>query len=172
MITQFKIFEQSSEVDLFDLDSVLKYINYDVNMTDSYGQNVLFKIIIDIKSSGDEQLAIDIFDYLIENGIDVNCVDDGGETPLTMAYIYNRWLIFDFLLENGADMKKNTYDILMKASEIDTLNNIIKLLEFDIEWTPGFFENLKSAEQEVIKEKFPEKYKEYIKNKRIKQFNI
>jgi len=158
--------------DFLDLESVIDYLDGDINKTTPWGQNALQKCILAVKSPTDEQLCIDIIDYLVDNGIDINHVDNTEETPLTLAYKNSRWTILDYLIEKGADMNKNTYDILITASEIDTLDNIIKLLDMGIEWSLGFFENLKPAEQDIIKEKFPEKYKDYMKRQKTKEFNL
>ena len=68
---------------------------FDVNAKDTYGQSLLMRY-------GDANLSIAICRALIQNGADIDAVDDSGETVLHKAARRNNLGMCRLLLEFGA----------------------------------------------------------------------
>lgn len=65
----------------------------------------------------------------IQNGVDLNIKDEGGDLPLTLAAIYNQYEAVKLLIENGADVnKKAAYGrtALMLADSMPVIKLLIK----------------------------------------------
>ena len=74
----------------------------------------------------DEKIA----KYLIDNGLDINAVDDYGQTPLIYAAFYNKPKIIKYLIDKGAKINKyNWYKVtpFMHAA-MKTTPEIIELM--------------------------------------------
>lgn len=98
----------------------------DINVTNYYGENVLYiacyhdhsellkkllqyESFRDFDKMGGFILACakgftDIFDIFVEYGVDINFLDNGGETPLSVACFCNQLDIIDRLLRIGVDV--------------------------------------------------------------------
>jgi len=136
--------------------------------------------------------------YLIENGINIDNQDIYGSSPLMTTSVEGAYKIIDLLINNGCNVNlvddKNQTALHIVSKYYKSYNNetkykksILRLLESDIDWNiedetnkdfldylqpnsiyPDYNSNLINE----IKEKFPEKYKKYIREKEAKKFNI
>lgn len=81
-----------------------KVLSYDanVNYTDTNGQNLVFDLV--------KYDSFDILDILVEYGINLNCVDNSGKTPLM------------YLVEDGLKIEDRT----LKAYFVKRLQNFLK----------------------------------------------
>ena len=89
-----------------DLSKVKAEVNSgtDVNSTDFIGQTALMYAA--------EQGRIEVVEYLVENGADVNAKSSakGRGTALIYAASVNRVVVMEYLLKHGADINATTYN--------------------------------------------------------------
>ena len=116
------------------IDSLMKF-KHDINLKDKNGKNALFYALYD-KSDN-----FDVVDYLIKQGIDVNCEGkvDGKNgiiihTPLSYAAANNLKKSFKTLLKNGANVNYKTYPnedtilhISVKNGNLDIVKELINV---------------------------------------------
>ena len=122
---------------------------------------------------------------------EINSVNDNGDTPLIMAIANNNFAAIDVLLEyDELDLnqvggynqnaliliaRKIYNDIMFEKRGIELL---FKLLKKDIYWWQKdndgnfFLDYLDKKTLKKIEELYPEKYKEYLKLEKAKEFNL
>jgi len=122
----------------------------------------------------------------IENGGDLNKIDDHHEPFIINAAENHNIPLLEFLIENGADINAvNSYGntILHRLDYYYNNNKIIDIaIQAGINWFiknhigKTFLEILESSslklEYKYIIETYPEKYQEYLKWKKTKEFNL
>jgi ankyrin repeat protein len=65
----------------------------------------------------------------IQDGVDLNKKDEGGDLPLTLAAIYNQYEAVKLLLENGADVNRKAgygRTALMQADSVKVIEFLLK----------------------------------------------
>lgn len=163
-----KSFEKHKE---FDIDSVgsrvsfitkkelLEYIKSggDLDVRDSESNTPLIRAVRNNKS--------EIVDILIKGGADLNMHNIKGETPLIVATRFsstNINIIFN-LIEAGAQWNIRR----RKDKDIDNLVDIgfTNIITSRFYKDNDFFDMLSPKKQEIIKEKYPEKYAKYLAKK-------
>jgi len=172
MITKFKLFENNFNCN-FNYDGIEDIENY-INM--SCDVNAIL--------SGDDTLAHEILyhnldapEYFPDKAHNIEDVDS---LKLLFEYGFN-------LIDH-----KNKFDesILILASRTDDFDNIVVELGKDEYWILNtiieagadwfikdadgkiFLDNLNEEEKEYIKNRYPEKWKDYLKKKTVKKFKI
>ena len=120
--------------------TIVRYLlaeNVNLNKTDSNGQNALFECTIDSADFHNKYLMAK---FLIDNGIDVNCQDSTGSTPLSISMErsqFNRDVDYPFhlvklLLENGADIDFRTIHAAMNLENSSIFLDNVKAEAFRI----------------------------------------
>jgi len=149
------------------IDCVKKYIDdgLDVNGYDDTFNKYILK-------NGN----FEIFKLFINNGFNVDL------DTLINAFMYRKNNMFDYILKNGTNINlqnpitKKT--ILIHMALYSSLEYVIDILDYHPNWNIKnnkgytFFYYLTDKEKEIIKEKYPENYENYILNKNIDDFNI
>jgi len=132
--------------------------NTDININQIYNDNNNTNILVKLLKSV-SFVILKPLNELIKNDVDVNIqFDDRKWTPLT--YIANRF-------SNFFSSKNENFIDLIDA-----------LIDADADWTIKtrsgyvFLDFLKSKEYNYFINKYPEKYKDYLKKKEIKKFKI
>ena len=112
------IFWHLSKRDLFnavnrgDLETVrrLSEESGEVNNRDTFGRTALHNVAICITATSKQkrkpvpiEISRTMAQVLIENGIDINAVDNNGYTALTMAAMHNNHAVAEVLLKHGAN---------------------------------------------------------------------
>lgn len=113
-------------------DYAITLINAKINIhrINKNGQNILFELC---NHHGDYH--IDIVRALINNNIDINVIDNDGNTPLWIAAINNHVQITLLLIESGADLKiKNKegtslIDYIINKQKLNCCNNLNEMLD-------------------------------------------
>lgn len=130
------------------IDLVREAINKGANPNklDDYKNHLIFVAIFNAN--------MEILKELISAGADLNCQNVEGDTPLIVSakniFVYNRApLIIQELINAGAD-----WNIKNNKGEY-------------------FFDNINKGDvRERLIEEYPEKYKEYLFNKKLDKFNL
>ena len=95
-----------------DLENIKLFItkyNFSPNEKDEYGNTPLYNAI-NKEFKGDKEKYIDVINYLIENGANVNSKDIMGRTPLMRAAQYGFPEALSLLLKNGAEINHKAQD--------------------------------------------------------------
>lgn len=119
----------------------------------------------------------------LDNGADINFrdIDRDGMTPLMHAIEKFRYRIIDYLIERGADINLQDDEgrtALMHAGEVHSFDILQTLLEAGAEWYIkdnygyDFFYYTTGEYADMIKEDYPEEYKEYLMKKDAEKYNI
>lgn len=82
----------------------------------------------------------DIVKLLVSRGADVNCMNNGGQTPMHMAVSYDLDDVRDYLLSKGAD------DTIKNEEGFEARHGLGG--EKDASSVPGMMETFKTAESE------------------------
>ena len=123
---------------------------------------------------------------LINNGIDINSVDDKNNNALMYAAAFKRIEIVEILIKAGADVNMkndNNKTAIIYASEdnVGTVTNkiIMMLIEAGADWNiigndgKYFLDHLeKTTIRQNIINLYPEKYKEYLMMKKAEKYNL
>lgn len=91
------VIAERANVDMFK--EVFPYIT-DINVKDQYGQTCLMHVVRGLPF--DEKERVELAEFLIDNGIDVNAVDEDGQSFL--FGLDNNVKILQKAIENGADI--------------------------------------------------------------------
>lgn len=164
-----KTFEKHSDFDINsiyiskydDLSSIKKYIKNggDINIQDSYGETLLIKAA--------HCHNIDLINLLIKSGADLNIQDNDGETALIKASRSESVRTMCKLIDAGADWNiKRNYDYIKRSRNSAYRKRVKYFTDID------FFEMLAPRYQKIIKEKYPEKYEEYLAKKNAEKYNL
>ena len=158
MITKFKLYESNKNI-ITDIEILDKISRYNKRYKDIISKNKY--IDVDAMDKTKQTIlnhAIDDQDefmikYLIKHGADVNHVDGFHYSILIYAaslYVVhiNKFKLIDIIINAGADW------------------NYVDSDGYD------FFHYLNTDESNYIKNKFPEKYHEYLRKKEMIKFNI
>jgi ankyrin repeat protein len=117
----------------------------------------------------------------IENGVDVNCKDNDGWTPLMWSSQYGYLEILKVLIENGADVNCRNYfgnTPLIRATYYNHLKVVKILIENNADWNiknkddKDFMYYLYKENKEIIIREYPEEYKEYLFKKDVEKYNL
>ena len=181
MITKYKLFENRKEtivrhVEDGDFDAVKSFIDNGGDINKNYG--IYEPIYLIIEAVYNEHY--DIAKLLIYNGADVN-VSDSDRTALHYAIDNSDYDMVKLLIDNGADIKKNTDDGDSPLLLTDSNWKLIKLLiekganPHVIDEFGYHFLDLSSDRNKIhslVKEYFPKVFNDYLKLKKIKDFNL
>ena len=162
MITKFKLFENEK--------LPVIYLSYD------------------FEGSRYESDRIDFIDFIKDKN--PNIIDSEGE-PLIFNVYHNehlnreeRYKIFKLMIDNGLDVDVSIEDgntILIEIANEDEddvdFDLLYLLIDAGADWNLmplgyTFIDALYDDEQEVIINKYPEKYQKYIREKQARKFNI
>ena len=93
-----------------------------IDVTDAFGNTALMK--------ASEKGHVEIAEYLINNGSDVNFQNKEGITPLMVAAEKNNFYVFKLLLDKNADTSKSDYTgrTIKEIAENSRYKRILKLL--------------------------------------------
>jgi len=190
----YKLFESNNKFVIFDLidnndiDGINNYIKnggdinvLDINMMTSpsgssmkfYSQIPLIHAVISDK--------IDIIRLLIKNGVDINKKNQETDTALNKACEFDLFEITKLLLENGADI--NTVNRFGETPLLWTLDSnnddlLILLIKNNVDWESdeGFIYEIEKNNNKklinIVKKYSKTKYENYLKNKKINDFNL
>jgi len=124
--------------------------------------------------------------YLIDNG-DPSYIFKNyhvGSTLITFAIEYRDFEKLKLLIDYGGDVNHideygDSYLLKETHHFIADLTIISMLIEANANWNiieistgKDFFEKLDLENKRKIKDKYPEKYQKYLKNKKAKEFNL
>ena len=145
-----------------DKKELLNYIESggDINDRDKNGDTPLIRAVINSKS--------EIVDILIKSGAELNIQNNNGETALMRATKNSDVMRYiSLLIDYGANWNIEKYDKFLSSEEQTTMTYRNKLLA-----NIDFFEMLTPKYQELTKEKYPEKYNEYLSKKEKLNSNL
>ena len=93
-----------------------------IDITDAFGNTALMK--------ASEKGHVEIAEYLINNGSDINFQNKEGITPLMVAAEKNNFYVFKMLLDKNADASKSDYTgrTIKEIAENSRDKRILKLL--------------------------------------------
>ena len=100
----------------------LSEVGVKIDITDAFGNTALMK--------ASEKGHVEIAEYLINNGSDVNFQNKEGITPLMVAAEKNNFYVFKMLLDKNADASKSDYTgrTIKEIAENSRDKRILKLL--------------------------------------------
>ena len=120
-----------------------------------------------------------ITEMLLKAGVDPNSADYENKTALFTAVKDQKIKTTELLLKYGADPNiQKKYRLVTPLMITYNLSLISLMIKYGADWNIvehngyDFLELLPSKKRNEIIKKFPEKYDEYLKKKKIREFNI
>lgn len=82
------------------------------------------------EAAKDQRLTVEVAEFLINNGADINCTDICNATPLIMACKSNNFKLAKYLINKGAIFSDSDYGTaLSQAVKVNNLNLVAFLLD-------------------------------------------
>jgi len=143
--------------------------------SDRYGYNV-DDLIVAVNNED-----FDLIEEIIDSGVDLNSHKKHSFTPLHAA-VYIGVGMIDLLLAAGADINaKNTNSqdtALIYAARNGNLDVIFKLIDSGANWNDvdqyenDFLNCLNIHHKEIVIQKYPEEYQNYLIKKEVEKYNL
>ena len=184
MITQFKLFEKIyTNDDLFASIILGRLADIKEYLTNGGDINIIFNSNENMLSVAARNGYTYIVKYLIKEGIDLDWVDYLNRSVLILlcsTHLNSKSEeLVKILIDAGADLnikdKKNQTALYYAAQNNEM--DLVRLL-IDTEWSivsnlnKTFYDVLYKTNQNYIRKTFPEKYNEYMKKIKTKEFNL
>jgi ankyrin repeat protein len=134
-----------------ETDEVFNKMNPDESLIWSINNNLYEYFIKSIKNGADVNINefssfplisltvrknnFEMTKYLLKYGVNVNVVDDTGNTPFSIAYVNTYYPIMELLLENGADIncKNIKHDLLTPLLDCTSNRVNFTMIKFLVE---------------------------------------
>ncbi|MCA9108751.1 MAG: ankyrin repeat domain-containing protein [Planctomycetaceae bacterium] len=105
---------------------VLSDSSADINFVSPQGYTVLIDVV---HSLHDDETLVQIVEYLVSNGAEIDCESDYGESPLSVTSHLGRFDAVTYLLDAGADPTPLQWTKLMKAVASETCGEVQRQLD-------------------------------------------
>ncbi len=105
---------------------ILLYSGADINFVSPKGYTVLINVVYSLH---DDEKLVQVVDFLVSNGVNINCETDYDETPLSVASRLGRFDVVSVLLDAGADPSPLRWTDLLKAVALGTCDDVQRLLD-------------------------------------------
>lgn len=105
---------------------VLLDFGADINFLSPKGYTVLINVV---HSLHDDDKLVQVVQFLVSNGAEINCESDYGESPLSVASRLGRFDVVSVLLGAGADPLPLRWTDMLKAVTLGTCDEVQRLLD-------------------------------------------
>ena len=132
---QYLFFQRAAELSNTKLCQICLDAGLDINMKeDFYGQPLLLSMM-----QKTQTLTIEVADWFIKNGYDINLASEAGRTPLGNACSYGNYTLAKFFLEHDAHIRSGpnvqfTGDLYDAVRACGTYQQGIKIVQLLLDY--------------------------------------